>query len=109
MLLSSNKYKLWDAKYGYNWIFKKDRTFIEFMYDNERRLKKVPTTDVILDNLSWSCNNDTIFIAYSPKIIFKYPIIKLNKSLLIVKDLQKSWGRDTLIFNIAKIQNVLPE
>lgn len=103
-LLASNNFKLWDAKCGNNWLFMKNRVFMECEYSDDKQLKKVTIPDVIVNEMNWSCKNDTIYIYYAPQIVYKYPIIRLNEKQLIVKDLNKHWGRDTLVFYRANSQ-----
>lgn len=111
--LTNNQTKYWDAKAGYNWLFNTDSTFEEFVYTSSTRdsITKPDRGDVIISGKrKWSCSGDTLYMYYSYNYIVKYPIVKLSNKELIVLDLSKAWGWDTLHFSPAKNQKMkLPE
>jgi len=71
-------------EYGYN--IKKERVFADY-------------GDIEMGSMQWSINYDTLFVGN-----YKHKIIKLSKDTLILVDISKRFGRDTLFYYPSKNQ-----
>jgi hypothetical protein len=87
---------------------RRDSTFIEYVYTSkkENKISRPDYGDVIVNKMKWKCKQDTLYLQYSLDYTVSYPIIKLTSKELVVKDIKRAWGRDTLFFTIAKDQKM---
>jgi len=108
--ITSGGTKYWDPFWdGYNnkmrgngWVVSNKHLIREYYYKNGKR-KFTTYGDVILEEMEWKLKEDTLIFDQ-----FKFKITKISKDTLIVKDLQKLFGKEYLYFASSKNQRTKP-
>jgi hypothetical protein len=100
LYFSNKKYSIWCASVGWNWIFLSDSAFYEFKYlsDQKDTITQVDYGDIIITNQNWFYKSDTIYITVSKQYIEKFPVKYIDTNKFVVRDLQRSWGVDSIVF-----------
>jgi len=107
--LTANNVKYWDAKVGYSWRFTvADTSIIEYHYKESNRIR-ANYGDVLITNLKWKISKGYIYFGPNGRWDKKYEIVYLSKDKLIVIDVDKSWGKDTLYFTPSIDQSAVPK
>jgi hypothetical protein len=109
--LTDGKCKFWDASVGYDLLFYEvSSKVIKYSYDkNTGQRKVVDFNDFIIDFFYWDLKFDTLFIRPSLQVYpSKFVVLHLSEDSLVLLDLKKSWGVDTLFYKKSKDQTTFP-
>lgn len=117
-LLTAKDKKFWDVEKGYdkvsnhtgellNWMISYDKTLVEYSYSKNNRIKHRYGGDVMLDQLKFNLNNDTLFI--DDVINVKYLIRKITVDSLVIQRVDKNLLQKAIIFKKSYDQKTLPE
>lgn len=101
--LCGKNYKIWDAKIGNNLVFYRKGYLIEFNYENGRRII-TNHGDFLIDTIGYFIKGDTLITDLKQSCV----LLKITEDTLILKDLTKVWGVDTLFYLKSKNQSQTP-
>lgn len=74
------------------------------MYDSLGKREFVSYGDYVIDTVKYEIKGDTLMTALGQK----YIILKINDTNLVMKDITRIWGVDTLKFVKSKDQKSYP-
>jgi len=96
-LLCGDDFKIWDVNVGHNIIFYRKGFFLEFDYKNGKR-KLADYGDYIADTIGFHLKKDTLITGLQQKSV----ILKITEDTLMIKDTERVWGVDTLLYIKSK-------